>query len=173
MRNKNILIFILIIIKLICSSESKISKCEKLIKKYHSQKTNSTIEYFNYNEYTYKLTCNETCKNHIFKVCKKDLIKWYKLKMKINDFDIENPKTFNEKIQWMKLYDNSPLKTQLTDKYLVRDWIKEKIGEKYLIPLLGVWDSFDEINFNLLPNQFVKKQIMVVSLILLLQINQN
>lgn len=47
--------------------------------------------------------------------------------------NIENPTTFNEKIQWLKLYDSTPLKTQTTDKYLVRDWVKKKIGEKYLI----------------------------------------
>ncbi|KAG4097204.1 TupA-like ATPgrasp-domain-containing protein [Neocallimastix lanati (nom. inval.)] len=157
MRNRSILIFIFIIIKLICSVESKISKCERLIKRYHLQKTNSTIEYYNNKDYNSNLTCNEKCKSHIFKVCKKDLIKWYKLKTKSKNFDIENPKTYNEKIQWLKLYDNYPLKTQITDKYLVRGWIKEKIGEKYLIPLLGVWDSFDEINFDLLPNQFVLK----------------
>lgn len=57
----------------------------------------------------------------------------------------------------MKLYDSTPLKTRLADKYLVRDWVKEKIGEEYLIPLLGVWDSFDEIDFDKLPDQFVLK----------------
>lgn len=72
-------------------------------------------------------------------------------------FNLENPRTFNEKIQWLKLYDSTPLKTRLADKYLVRDWIKEKIGEQYLIPLLGVYDNFDEIDFAKLPNQFVIK----------------
>ena len=71
--------------------------------------------------------------------------------------DLENPKTFNEKIQWMKLYDNNPLKTQLADKLLVRDWVKEKIGEDHLIPLLGAWDRVEEIDFDALPNQFVLK----------------
>lgn len=71
--------------------------------------------------------------------------------------NLKNPQTFNEKIQWLKLYDSTPLKTRLADKFLVRDWVKEKIGEKYLIPLLGVWDSFDEIDFDKLPNQFVLK----------------
>jgi hypothetical protein len=70
---------------------------------------------------------------------------------------LNNPRTFNEKIQWLKLYDSTPLKTRLADKYLVRDWIKEKIGEEYLIPLLGVYDNFDEIDFDTLPNQFVLK----------------
>ena len=71
--------------------------------------------------------------------------------------DLDNPKTFNEKIQWLKLYDNSPLKTKLSDKYLVREFIKEQIGDEYLIPLLGVWDSFDEIEFEKLPDSFVLK----------------
>ena len=71
--------------------------------------------------------------------------------------DLNNPQTFGEKIQWLKLYDSTPIKTRLSDKYLVREWIKEKIGEKYLIPLLGVYDRFVDIDFNQLPNQFVIK----------------
>jgi hypothetical protein len=71
--------------------------------------------------------------------------------------DLRRPRTFNEKIQWLKLYENTPLKTRLSDKYLVRRWIAEKIGAQYLVPLLGVWDNFDEIDFDALPNQFVLK----------------
>ena len=71
--------------------------------------------------------------------------------------NLRAPKTFNEKIQWLKLYDSTPIKTRLADKYLVREWVKEKIGEKYLIPLLGVYDQFEDINFEKLPNQFVIK----------------
>lgn len=71
--------------------------------------------------------------------------------------NLDNPKTFTEKIQWLKLYDSTPIKTRLADKYLVRQWVAEKIGEEYLIPLLGVWDNFDDIDFDLLPNQFVLK----------------
>ena len=71
--------------------------------------------------------------------------------------DLQNPQTFNEKIQWLKLYDSTPLKTKLADKFLVRDYVKEKIGEQYLIPLLGSWDNFDDIDFDKLPNQFVLK----------------
>ena len=69
----------------------------------------------------------------------------------------ENLRTYNEKMQWIKLYDNPDKKASLTDKYRVREYIKEKIGERYLIPLLGVWDCFDEIDFNSLPEQFVLK----------------
>ncbi len=74
-----------------------------------------------------------------------------------NELNLDNPQTFNEKIQWMKLYDSTPLKTQLADKYLVRDWVKEKIGEEYLIPLLGVWENFADIDFDKLPDKFVLK----------------
>lgn len=71
--------------------------------------------------------------------------------------DLDNPQTYNEKIQWLKLFDSTPLKTKLADKLLAREWVKEQIGEKYLVPLLGVWDSFDEIDFDSLPNRFVLK----------------
>ena len=87
---------------------------------------------------------------------KKRLQKWYKKKTG-KTLDIDNPKTYNEKIQWLKLYDSTTLKSELADKYKVREWVKEKIGEEYLIPLLGVWDSFDDIDFDKLPNKFVLK----------------
>lgn len=89
---------------------------------------------------------------------------WYeeedKLQFWINTrqiLDFDDPKTFNEKIQWIKLRGYTKDMTRLADKYLVREWIKEKIGEEYLIPLLGVWDSFDEIDFDNLPNEFALK----------------
>ena len=81
---------------------------------------------------------------------------WFK-KTTGTELNLDNPKTYNEKIQWLKLYDSTPLKTRLADKYLVRDWVKEKIGNQYLIPLLGVWDKFEDIDFNKLPNSFVLK----------------
>ncbi len=80
----------------------------------------------------------------------------YKLRIG-KKLDLRNPKTFNEKIQWLKLYDRKPQYTQLADKYEVREYIKETIGEEYLIPLLGVYNKFDEINFDNLPEQFVLK----------------
>lgn len=86
----------------------------------------------------------------------KALSEWY-YKQTGNTLDLENPKTFNEKLQWLKLYDATPLKTKLADKYSIREWIKEEIGEEYLVPLLGVWDCFDEIDFSKLPSKFVLK----------------
>lgn len=71
--------------------------------------------------------------------------------------DLSNPQTFNEKLQWLKLYDRKPEYTMMVDKYKVREYIKEKLGEEYLIPLLGVWDKAEDINFDKLPNRFVLK----------------
>ena len=73
------------------------------------------------------------------------------------ELNLLNPITFNEKLQWLKLYDRRPEYTMLVDKYLVREYIAEKIGKQYLVPLIGIWDSPDEIDFNALPNQFVIK----------------
>ncbi|MEF2821220.1 MAG: ATP-grasp fold amidoligase family protein [Clostridium sp.] len=71
--------------------------------------------------------------------------------------NLNNPETFNEKLQWLKLYNRKPEYTKMVDKYLVRDYVKEKIGEEYLIPLLGVWDDPEKIDFDELPMQFVLK----------------
>ena len=71
--------------------------------------------------------------------------------------DILHPKTYSEKIQWLKLYDPNPLRTTLTDKVAVRQWVSDVAGEQYLVPCYGVFDSFDEIDFDSLPNAFVLK----------------
>lgn len=73
-------------------------------------------------------------------------------------YDIDNPKTFNEKIQWLKIHDVTDLKVKLADKYAVREWVAETLGSEYLIPLVGgPWLKGEDINFNELPNQFVLK----------------
>ena len=71
--------------------------------------------------------------------------------------DLDNPKSFNEKIWWTKIFDATPYKTRLVDKYLVRDWIKERIGKEYLVPIIGVWNQFDDIDFTKLPKRFALK----------------
>ncbi len=73
------------------------------------------------------------------------------------ELDLDNPSKLTEKIQYRKLFEQNPLYAQLTDKYAVREWIKEQIGEKYLIPLLGVWDRAEDIQFKSLPDTFVLK----------------
>ena len=86
-----------------------------------------------------------------------DLIEKEYLKVFGNILDWNNLRTYTEKMQWEKIYDKNPIKTTLTDKYAVREWVEGKIGKEYLIPLIGVWDSFDNIDFDLLPKQFVLK----------------
>lgn len=67
------------------------------------------------------------------------------------------PKTFNEKLQWLKLYDRKPEYTKMVDKYEAKTYVAEQIGEKYIIPTLGVWDRFEDIDFEALPEKFVLK----------------
>ena len=72
--------------------------------------------------------------------------------------ELSQPRGFSEKIMWLKLHDRNPLYTKLVDKYAVRQYIADKIGEEYLTPLLGgPWKSFEEIDFDSLPEQFVLK----------------
>lgn len=71
--------------------------------------------------------------------------------------DWKNPKTFSEKLQWLKLYDRNPEYAQMVDKYTVKEYVAKIIGEEYIIPTLGVWDKFEDIYFDNLPNQFVLK----------------
>lgn len=71
--------------------------------------------------------------------------------------NLKNPKTFNEKLQWLKLYNRKPEYTTMVDKYAVKQYVANIIGEEYIIPTLGVWDRFDDIDFSTLPQQFVLK----------------
>lgn len=86
----------------------------------------------------------------------RDTEKFYERKMQ-RPLDLRCPKTFTEKIQWLKLYDCTEIKTTLADKFLVRDWVGQTIGQDHLVPLLGVWDHFDEIDWAKLPDQFCLK----------------
>lgn len=71
--------------------------------------------------------------------------------------NLKHPKTFNEKLQWLKLNDRKDLYTKLADKYAVRDYVKEILGEDYLVPLYGVWNRAEEIQWDELPERFVLK----------------
>lgn len=71
--------------------------------------------------------------------------------------DLKNPETFNEKLQWLKLYDRKPEYNRLVDKYEVKKIVSDLIGEEYVIRTLGVWDNFDQIDFDSLPERFVLK----------------
>lgn len=97
---------------------------------------------------------------------KRELLNWVpdELYLKIvyglifkKKLDLDTPKTFNEKLQWLKLHDRQPQYTTMVDKYEAKKYVAGKIGEEYIIPTLGVWDSFDNIDFGRLPDQFVLK----------------
>lgn len=81
---------------------------------------------------------------------------YYRLRVG-RSLNISSPTTLNEKIQWLKFNYRNPLQTIVSDKLLVRDYVTNKIGDEYLIPLLGYWDTFDQIDFDSLPNKFVLK----------------
>lgn len=105
-----------------------------------------------------KLAINYLLNQKIFRLIPDKL--YIKIKYRLctgKKLDLNNPQGLNEKMQWLKLYDRNPLYTNLVDKYKVREYIKNAIGEEYLIPLLGVYDSYDEIDFNSLPKEFVLK----------------
>ena len=79
---------------------------------------------------------------------------YLKMDKKLN---LKNPKTFNEKLQWLKLYNRQPEYTKMVDKFVVKGYVASIIGEEYVIPTLGVWNTFEEIDFSSLPEQFVLK----------------
>lgn len=82
------------------------------------------------------------------------LLFWLRMKRKLH---LKNPVTFNEKLQWLKLYDRNSDYTHLVDKYEVRKYIENKIGSEILVPLIGVWNTWEEIEFDTLPERFVLK----------------
>lgn len=81
-------------------------------------------------------------------------IYWLNHGKKLN---LDKPRTFNEKLQWLKLNDRNPNYTIMVDKYKVKEYVANIIGSEYIIPTLGIWEQFDDIDFELLPNQFVLK----------------
>lgn len=82
------------------------------------------------------------------------LMYWLNMGKKL---DLKNPKTFNEKLQWLKLYNHNPAYTVMVDKVKAKEYVAKLIGEEHIIPTLGVWDDPDDIDFDALPNQFVLK----------------
>jgi hypothetical protein len=71
--------------------------------------------------------------------------------------NLDNPQTFNEKLNWLKLYDRKPEYSIMVDKYEAKKYVANIIGDEYIIPTYGVWDKFDDIDFKKLPDQFVLK----------------
>lgn len=79
---------------------------------------------------------------------------WKRMRKKLN---LKNPQTYTEKLQWLKLYDRNPQYSVLVDKYDVKEYVARRVGKQYIIPTLGIYDSFDEIDFDRLPDRFVIK----------------
>lgn len=84
------------------------------------------------------------------------LLLLFRLKMG-RRLNLKKPQTFNEKLQWLKLFDHNPLYTELVDKSSIKDYVAKIIGKEHIIPTLGIWNKANEIDFNSLPNQFVLK----------------
>ena len=85
---------------------------------------------------------------------------YLKLKYRVlmgKNLNLKNPETYTEKLQWLKLHDRKPIYTDMVDKYEAKRYVAERIGEEYIIPTYGVWNSFDEIDFDALPDRFVLK----------------
>ena len=87
----------------------------------------------------------------------KYFIKVYWKQMMGYSLDLKHPRTFNEKLQWIKLYDRNPIYTDLVDKLKVKDWVAERIGREHVIPTLAVYDRVEDIHLEDLPEQFVLK----------------
>ena len=85
------------------------------------------------------------------------LINYHYKKYMGKKLNLKSPETYNEKLQWLKLYDRNPFYATLVDKYEVRKYVTSQIGEKYVIPVLGVWDNVEDIEWNSLPDNFVLK----------------
>ncbi|GMA45853.1 glycosyl transferase [Tetragenococcus muriaticus] len=80
----------------------------------------------------------------------------FKNRLKKN-LNLEEPTTYNEKLQWLKLYDHNPEYITMVDKYEVKQYVQDTIGKQYIIPTIGIWEKFEDIDFDQLPNQFVIK----------------
>lgn len=91
-----------------------------------------------------------------YKSDEKYLKKLFRLSMG-KDLNLDNPQTFSEKLQWLKLYNRKPEFTKMVDKYAVKEYVASIIGDEYIIPTLGIWNKFDDIDFDALPKQFVLK----------------
>ena len=84
------------------------------------------------------------------------LVKLFKAKLGYN-LNLKNPATFNEKIQWLKLYDRNPIYTSMVDKYEAKNYVGKIIGFDHIINTIGVWNRFEDIDFEKLPERFVLK----------------
>ena len=84
-------------------------------------------------------------------------LRWLFYKMTGCRLNLNNPESFNEKLQWLKIYDRRPEYTMMVDKYAVKQWVSSLIGSQYVIPTLQIWESCEDIRYDILPEKFVIK----------------
>ena len=109
-------------------------------------------------DYLYKLFFLVLHKSRLAKlVPDKQFLKLLHRRLFNENLNLNNPKTFNEKLNWLKLHDRNPEYTKMVDKCEVKKFVADIIGEEYIIPNIGIWDKFEDIDFDSLPNQFVLK----------------
>jgi len=87
----------------------------------------------------------------------KYFLEYYFLRKMGYRINFRNPQSFNEKLNWMKLFDRNPFYSQISDKYLLRNYVSDNVGSQYLKPIIGVFDDFEEIDWDQLPDKFVIK----------------
>ena len=108
----------------------------------------------------YKTVC-EMCEYKDYKYASlipdKMFLKCFYRKHLNKKLNLKNPQTYNEKLQWLKLYDRKPIYTTMVDKAAAKEYVANILGEEYIITTLGIWNSPDDIEFDRLPNQFVLK----------------
>ena len=117
-------------------------------------KLNSIIKFVTNKEYRFRILCARGVYNHLSDA---DFLKKKYNAVFGRKLNLQSPVSFNEKLQWLKIYDRNPLYTKLVDKYEAKTFIEKKIGKEYVVPLIGVWDKFEDIDFDKLPEQFVLK----------------
>lgn len=105
-------------------------------------------------DYRFNVSVGMGWKGHV--PADKFLKRLYRIRMG-RELNLEEPVLYTEKLQWLKLYDHRPEYTTMVDKYAVKEYVAEKIGPEYVIPLLGVWDRAEDIDFDALPDRFVLK----------------
>ena len=105
-------------------------------------------------DYRYQVLAGRGFKAHV--PAEEFLRRMYRIHMG-RELDLKDPKTYTEKLQWLKLHDHRPEYTTMVDKYAVKEYVAQKIGPEYVIPLLGVWDRAEDIDFDSLPDRFVLK----------------
>ena len=114
----------------------------------------SLKRYLTDSDYRWQFNATKGLYNHVSD--EKYLARKFKLSLGY-DMDFKNPVTYNQKLQWIKVYDHDPEYTRMVDKYTAKDYARERIGEEYIIPTLGVYERAEDIDFDALPKSFVLK----------------